>query len=160
MAQPSEFQIERSETVGAPAVDVLPWIEDLHRWQSWSPWEGLDPNLEREYSGAPSGPGATYAWKGNRKAGAGRMEILGTTESSVTMSLEFQKPMKASNTVVFDLAEQDGTTTVTWTMTGPKTLMGRVFGLVFNMDKLIGKDFEKGLAALKDRAEVGPAPAP
>ncbi|MEV4422912.1 SRPBCC family protein [Patulibacter sp. NPDC049589] len=160
MALTREFQIERSTTIDAPAAQVHPWIDDFHRWTAWSPWEGLDPDLQRTYSGPDSGVGATYEWSGNRKAGAGRMEILGSTApSNVTISLRFLKPFKAHNTAIFAIAETGGTTEVRWTMSGPQGPLGRAFSALFRMDKVVGGDFEKGLAALKERAESGPPPA-
>jgi uncharacterized protein YndB with AHSA1/START domain len=157
MAQSSEFKIERSTTIAAPAADVHPWIADLHRWRAWSPWEGLDADLRRTYSGAASGPGQVYEWSGNRKAGAGRMEILeSVAPAKVVVDLEFLKPFKGENLVTFDLTESGGVTTVRWEMRGPKTLIGRIFGLVFSMDKYLGGEFEKGLASLRTRAEGGP----
>ncbi|WP_026911610.1 SRPBCC family protein [Patulibacter minatonensis] len=155
-----EFQIERSTTIAAPAAHVHPWIDDFHHWRSWSPWEEVDPALRRTYSGPASGVGAVYEWSGNRKAGAGRMEILGSTPSSiVTISLRFLKPFKAHNTAVFALAETGAGTEVRWTMSGPQGVFGRVFSTLFRMDKVVGGDFEKGLAALKAKAESGPPPA-
>lgn len=157
---PREFQIERSTTIDAPAAHVHPWIDDFHRWPAWSPWEEVDPALERTYSGPTSGVGAVYEWSGNRKAGAGRMEILGSTApSNVTISLRFFKPFKAHNTAVFAIEETGGATEVRWTMSGPQGVFGRIFSTLFRMDKAVGGDFEKGLAALKRNAESGPPPA-
>lgn len=157
---PSEFQIERSTTIAAPAADVHPWIADLHHWRAWSPWEDRDPELERTYSGPDSGVGASYAWSGNRKAGAGRMEVTGSTvPSDVTIALHFLKPFKAENTAVFALEESGGATTVRWTMSGTQGPLGRIFSALFRMDKVVGGDFEKGLASLKAKAEAGPPPA-
>jgi uncharacterized protein YndB with AHSA1/START domain len=123
---------------------------------AWSPWEDLDPNQQRTFSGADSGTGAKYAWSGNRKAGRGRMEITSAQQpTQVEIALEFEKPFKSSNTIEFLLTpEGSGRTRVRWTMTGPKTLMTKVMGVFTSMDKMIGPDFEKGLARLKDAVEA------
>jgi len=157
---PSEFTIERSSTIDAPARAIYPHLIDFHAWKAWSPWEGLDPELKRDYSGADRGVGARYAWEGNRKAGRGAMEITDVSEpSKVTLRIDFEKPMKTTNTTVFELAEAGGATTVRWAMSGTQGLGGKIFSAVFNMDKVVGKDFEKGLAALGEVVEQGPSPA-
>ncbi len=128
-------------------------------WTAWSPWEDLDPALERRYSGPAAGPGSVYEWSGNRKAGAGRMEITEVVPASrVEVALRFLKPFRSESTTVFSLDPQgaDGTT-VTWTMTGPRTTMVRLMGVVTSMDRLVGKDFEKGLSRLRTAVEK-PAP--
>jgi len=149
-----KYTVERSTTVEAPPERVYAQVADFHNWTKWSPWEGLDPQMERTYSGAESGPGAVYAWSGNRKAGQGRMEIVEAREpSTVRIDLRFEKPWKAHNETVFTVHPEGAGTRVTWTMTGKKTLMTKVMGLVMPMDKLLGKDFEKGLTRLKTTAE-------
>ena len=158
------FTVERSATVDAPAESIYPHIADFHRWTSWSPWEGVDPDLRRSYTGPASGIGAKYAWSGNRRAGRGSMEIVrADSPGRVEIDLIFEKPVKARNDTVFSLepVEADpARTRVTWTMTGPQTLRGKVIGKVFKMDKLLGNDFEKGLAGLKSVAETqGASPA-
>jgi hypothetical protein len=150
----SRYVVERSTTIKAPAGTVYAEIADFHRWRQWSPWEELDPDLERTYSGSDSGTGAVYEWSGNRRAGQGRMEITNTADAeNVTISLNFIKPFKSSSTTTFRLTPDGESTHVTWTMTGPMTLMLRVFGIFKSMDKLIGPDFEKGLDRLKTVAE-------
>ncbi|MBO9522371.1 MAG: SRPBCC family protein [Nocardioidaceae bacterium] len=149
----SEFTVSRRTTIAAPAEKVRPLIEDFHAWQSWSPWEGLDPNLERTYTGPDSGVGAHYAWKGNSKAGQGSMEITGITPERIDITLAFLKPWKATNQVHFEVTSEGQSTEVTWTMAGEHRGLGRLFALFMNMDKLVGKDFEKGLAGLKQQAE-------
>ena len=152
------YSVERFATIKAPAASIYAQIVDFHRWTAWSPWEGLDPDLERTYSGPARGPGATYVWSGNRKAGEGRMEIAKAVEPSrVEVALNFVKPFKSSGTTTFDLKPDEEATRVTWTMTGPKTLMTRVMGLYKSMDKMIGPDFEKGLDQLKSGAEQAEA---
>lgn len=149
------YTVERSATVRAPAGRVFEQIVDFHRWPAWSPWEDIDPAMSRDYSGAESGVGAAYSWSGNRKAGAGRMEIVRAVDGErVDIDLRFVKPFKARNDTSFVLSPQaDGSTLVRWTMTGRKTAATKVMGLFTSMDKMIGPDFEKGLARLKQAAE-------
>ena len=155
MSEPGTFTVQRSTTVHAPAPQVEEEIVDFHRWPAWSPWEGLDPQLARSYTGPAQGPGSVYEWTGNRKAGAGRMQITDVSPGSrVEIDLRFLKPFKSRSTTVFSLQpHDDGSTTVTWTMTGPRTLGVKAMSLFTSMDKLVGGDFEKGLARLKDVAE-------
>jgi hypothetical protein len=158
--RPASFRVERSLLVNAPPDRVYPLLADFHRWTAWSPWEAMDPAMQRQYSGAPQGLGAAYAWQGNDKVGAGRMEITQTTpppvggaaKGGLKIRLDFIKPFAASNTAEFKLEGGSDGTTVTWTMTGPSPYIARLIGLFVSMDRLIGKDFEAGLAKLK--AEV------
>ncbi|MDQ8042978.1 MAG: SRPBCC family protein [Solirubrobacteraceae bacterium] len=151
----NEYTVERTTTIDAPASAVYPHLVDLEAWQGWSPWEGLDPDLRRDYSTPSSGVGATYAWEGNRKAGKGRMEITGATEpTEVAVDLVFMAPFKNASKVTFTLVPTGDTTAVTWSMRGPRPLLMRLAGPLLNMDKLVGKDFEKGLAALRSLAEA------
>jgi hypothetical protein len=148
-ATTDQFEVVRSTTIGAPAATVHGLLRDFHEWTKWSPWEGIDPNLERTYSGPDSGVGATYAWRGNRKVGQGRMEILEEIPNErVVIALEFIKPFKASNTAIFELESSGESTMVIWRMIGPRTFMTKVMGIFTSMDKMIGPDFEKGLAQL------------
>lgn len=148
------YTLKRSATINASPELVYAEIADFHRWTGWSPWEDLGPDIQRTYTGSDSGTGAVYAWKGNRKAGVGRMEITEAIEASgVEIALDFVKPFKSSSTTAFTLTPEGDGTHVTWTMTGPKTLMIKVMGLFKNMDKMIGPDFEKGLGRLKALAE-------
>jgi uncharacterized protein YndB with AHSA1/START domain len=150
------YTVERSATIAAEPRQIYGRLVDFHQWMTWSPWEDLDPNQERTFSGAESGPGAKYAWSGNRKAGRGQMEITSAQEpTEVRIALDFEKPFKSSNTTEFFLiAEGSGRTRVRWVMTGPKTFATKVMGLFSSMDKMIGPDFEKGLARLKDAVEA------
>jgi uncharacterized protein YndB with AHSA1/START domain len=157
----SEFEVVRSTTIAAPRERVHALIDDFRAWRSWSPWEEVDPQLEREYSGAESGVGARYAWKGNRKAGQGHMEIVGSRAERVDVRLTFEKPWKATSNVAFELADAGADTTqVTWRMTGTNTGFAALFAKVVSMDRMVGKDFEKGLARMKAAAERAAAPAP
>jgi len=151
------YTVQRSATIKAPADRVYAHIVDFHKWSAWSPWEELDPDMQRTFSGADAGVGAEYAWSGNRKVGEGGMEITDATETSkIEMRLEFIKPFKASSTNVFSLDAADGGTNVTWTMTGDQTFLTRIMGIFRSMDKAIGPDFEKGLAKLGSVATADP----
>jgi hypothetical protein len=149
----SAFTISRGTTIAASPATVRALVEDFHRWQQWSPWEDLDPDLKRSYSGAEHGVGARYAWVGNRKAGAGSMEIVAATPESLRIELAFLKPWKATNDVVFTFSAEAAGTHVTWSMSGVHAGLGKLFARFFNVEKLIGPDFEKGLAKLKAVAE-------
>jgi uncharacterized protein YndB with AHSA1/START domain len=152
--RPDTFRIERAATIQAPPDRIFPLINDFRNWTRWSPWEKMDPALKRTYSGAPSGPGAVYEWEGNKKVGKGRMEIVDAPPPSrVTIKLDFLKPFEAHNTADFTLTSQGGSTLVTWAMHGPNIFLSKVMGMFVNMDRMIGKDFETGLANLKTAAE-------
>jgi len=153
--QPSEFTITRSTTVQAPPSRVFAEVNDFQRWRSWSPWEKLDPNLKRTYDGPATGKGTAYAWEGNGNVGAGRMEITNSQPGKqIEIRLEFLRPMSAVNTTVFDFQPQGDGTLVTWTMSGKNGFMGKAFGLLMNMDKMVGGSFEEGLASMKQVAEA------
>lgn len=148
------YTVQRSTTIDAAPERVYAQIVDFHNWTKWSPWEDIDPDLKRVYSGAGSGVGAVYDWSGNRKAGQGRMTITEATEpSSVRIDLAFEKPWKARNDTVFNVQSEGAGSRVTWSMTGKKTFMTRAMGIVKSMDSFLGPDFEKGLARLKTAAE-------
>ncbi len=154
-----DFEVVRSTTIAAPPERVHALIDDFHAWRQWSPWEELDPNMEREFSGAESGVGARYAWEGNRKAGKGNMEMVECTRERVALRLTFEKPWKATNRVAFELTPRGDATEVDWRMTGTNKGLMALFSRVFSMDRMVGKDFEKGLERLKARAEAGAAPS-
>lgn len=151
------YTVERSAVIDAPPRRVFPEVANFHRWQTWSPWEDVDPDMKRSYSGAGAGTGAVYEWSGNRKAGAGRMQITRADEPSlVHVDLRFTKPFKSENDMRMTFEPEGPTgsqTRVTWTLEGPMTLMTRVMGVFTSMDKLVGPDFEKGLQRLKAVAE-------
>ncbi|WP_238443581.1 SRPBCC family protein [Salsipaludibacter albus] len=150
------YTVSRSARIDAPRAVVHDLLVDFHAWTRWSPWEDVDPEMERTYAGSDRGVGARYAWRGNRRAGAGSMEITRVTDDLVGVDLLFTKPFKARNELEFRLDDADGTTTdVTWTMTGRRTLMTRVMGLVRSMDDLVGPDFERGLVQLDRAATTG-----
>ena len=148
------FSVERSTTIDAPPERVYEQIADFHNWPSWSPWEGMDPQVQRAHSGAEAGQGSKYAWSGNRKVGQGSMEITNTKEPArVDIDLIFEKPWKAHNSTTFSIDREGSGSRVTWSMTGPNTVATKVMGLFKSMDKMVGPDFEKGLARLKTTAE-------
>ena len=149
-----DFEVVRSTTIAADPARIHALIDDFHEWPAWSPWEEVDPDMERTYSGAEKGAGAEYAWAGDRKAGVGSMRIVSSTPERIELVLAFERPMKATNTVVFELVPAGGSTQVTWRMSGTTTGLFGVVSRIFSMDKMVGKDFEKGLAKLKAAAEV------
>ena len=150
----ANFQMSRSTTINAPADRVHSHLNDFREWQKWSPWEGLDPDLKRTFTGPETGVGSHYAWAGNKKAGQGTMEITGSTPSKVEIALEFLVPFKASNVTTFELTPVGaGGTQVTWHMTGKRGVVMSLMGKLF-FDKAIAKDFDKGLAQLKAVSEA------
>jgi hypothetical protein len=149
----SRFEISRSTTIAATPARVHALVDDFHEWTAWSPWEDVDPDLRRTYSGPDSGVGAHYAWAGNRKAGEGSMEITSSTPDAIGIKLAFLKPWTATNDVVFTFTPAGDATEVTWRMTGESKGLAALFAKVFSMDRMVGKDFEKGLARLKAVAE-------
>uniref|UniRef100_B0SUT4 Polyketide cyclase/dehydrase n=1 Tax=Caulobacter sp. (strain K31) TaxID=366602 RepID=B0SUT4_CAUSK len=152
--RPNTFRVARSTVIKAPPEKIYAQIEDFHAWRAWSPYETLDPAMTRTYGGPASGLGSTYAWQGAGKAGAGRMEIVkATAPTELNMSLDFTKPFEAHHRAIFTLTPEGDATRVTWAMEGASPFMFKLMGLVFNMDRMIGKDFETGLAALKVEAE-------
>lgn len=154
LAQPNSFAVSRSIVIKAPAEKIYPLISDFHQWGAWSPWENLDPNMKRTFTGAASGAGAVYSWEGNDAVGAGRMEIIGAqAPSKIDIKLDFLKPIASQNTTVFALQPEGEGTRVVWTMSGPSSFMTKLMGVFVSMDKMIGPDFEKGLATMKAAAE-------
>src|SRR5262245_5626788 len=152
--RPVTFRCQRATSINAPVEKVFALINDFHRWGSWSPWEKLDPELKRNYSGSSTGKGAVYAWEGNRKVGEGRMEITeALAPSKITINLDFLKPFEAHNIAEFTLDSKGGSTSLTWAMHGPNTFMTKVMCIFISMDRMVGKDFEAGLANLKAIAE-------
>ena len=152
--RPDTFTVQRATSIKAPPDKIFPLIDDFHRWPVWSPWEKMDPDMKRTYSGAAAGKGAAYAWQGNSKVGEGRMEILDDPPpSKVVIKLDFIKPFEGHNTATFLLVPKGDVTDVTWTMDGPSPFVAKLMGVFMNMDKMIGNDFEAGLANLKAAAE-------
>jgi uncharacterized protein YndB with AHSA1/START domain len=153
--KPDTFRVERSTSIQAPPEKVFALLDDFHRWSAWSPWEKMDPAMQRTYSGAARGTGAVYEWAGNSKVGKGRMEIVEATPASkVAVRLDFLAPFAAHDTAEFTLASAGDGTNVTWVMHGPNLFIGKVMSVFVSMDRMIGKDFEAGLANLKAAAET------
>jgi uncharacterized protein YndB with AHSA1/START domain len=156
--KPDTFRVQRATTVKAPPEKIFPLINDFHQWGTWSPYENKDPAMKRSYSGAASGKGAVYAWDGNKNVGSGRMEILDTSApSKIVIKLDFFTPFEGHNTAEFTMLPQGDatnvTTNVTWLMHGPSPFMGKIMHVFINMDRMVGKDFEIGLANLKKITE-------
>ena len=154
--KPDTFSVQRAAVVKAPPEKILPLINDFHQWGSWSPWENKDPGMKRTYSGAQSGKGAVYAWDGNKNVGSGRMEILdASSPSKIVIKLDFFKPFEAHNTAEFTMLPQGdtATTNINWVMHGPASFMSKVMQVFMNIDSMVGKDFETGLANLKTLTE-------
>jgi uncharacterized protein YndB with AHSA1/START domain len=152
--KPDTFSVQRAATVTSPPERIFAAISDFRQWGAWSPWENKDPAMTRSFGGAASGRGAVYAWDGNKNVGSGRMEILeASSPSKVVIKLDFLKPFEAHNTAEFTMLPQGDVTDVTWVMHGPAVLMSRVMQVFINMDRMIGKDFEVGLANLKKLTE-------
>jgi len=148
------FSVQRATTINAPAERIFALINDFRQWGNWSPWEHRDPAMKRSFDGAERGKGAVYAWDGNRNVGAGRMEILSATSpSAIVIKLDFIKPFEGHNTAEFTILPQGGASDVTWVMHGPAPFMSKVMQVFMNMDRMIGRDFEAGLANLKKVAE-------
>ena len=151
---PDDFRVQRTTSIKASPEKIFALINDLHRWDSWSPWEKMDPAMQRTFSGATAGKGAVYAWQGNSKVGEGRMEIADASPPSrVTIKLDFIKPIEGHNTAEFTLDPKGDSTNVTWSMYGPSAYIAKVIGVFASMDKMIGKEFENGLANMKAVAE-------
>lgn len=152
--KPDSFAVQRSIAIKAPPEKIFAIINDFHGWGVWSPYENKDPAMKRTYSGAPSGKGAIYEWDGNSKVGQGRMEIIDTAvPNKIAIKLDFLRPFEGHNTAEFTFAPQGDTTTVTWGMYGPARCITKVMSTLFDLDKMIGNDFEAGLANLKAAAE-------
>jgi uncharacterized protein YndB with AHSA1/START domain len=151
---PDTFRVERSASIKAPPAKIFPLINDVQAWKGWSPFENKDPAMKRAFSGPPSGKGAIYEWEGNREIGKGKMEIVESVPpSKVVFDLHFIEPFEGHSKAEFTLVPQGDSTNVTWAMHGPNTYIGKVIGVFCNMDEMIGREFETGLASLKAAAE-------
>jgi hypothetical protein len=152
--QPADFRVQRSALIAAPTQAVFAQVNDFHNWRAWSPWEMLDPQLERTYAGPQAGTGASYAWAGNKDVGEGRMTITESRPGErILIDLQFIKPMTARNTTEFLFKPEGGGTAVTWTMSGRHNFMGKAFSLLMNIDRMVGGQFEQGLANMKSLVE-------
>jgi hypothetical protein len=153
--RPGEYRVERSIVIATAAEVPFGMVNDFREWQAWSPWEKIDPEMERTHEGADAGEGARYAWAGNDEAGKGRMTIVSSRpHEAIDIELEFIEPFTSTAKTEFRFVETDGGTEVIWAMGGENDFMGKAFSLVMNMDDLIGADFEKGLASMKALAET------
>ena len=153
--QPDEFKVVRSAKISAPSEKIFPHVNDLHKWEAWSPWAKMDLACKNSYEGSPAGTGAILAWAGNKKVGEGRMTITESRPNElVRIKLEFFKPFKATNAAEFTFKPEGNQALVTWSMSGENSFMGKAFGLIMNCDKMVGGDFEKGLATMKSVAET------
>jgi carbon monoxide dehydrogenase subunit G len=153
--KPDMLHVQRTVSIKATPDKIFPHINDLHAWEAWSPYLKLDPAMKTRYSGAAAGVGAVYEWEGNSKAGAGRVTIAQTTPpSKVAIKLDMLKPFEAHNDVAFTLEPKGENTEVTWAMDGPSTLLTKIMGLFINMDRMVGGEFEEGLAKLKALVET------
>lgn len=152
--RPDEFTVLRSIKIAVPPEKVFPHVNELKKWDAWSPWAKIDPNCKMTYIGPPAGVEASYSWAGNTKVGEGKLTIIESAPRSlIRLRLEFLKPFKATNTAEFKFTPEGGETLVTWSMTGKNNFFFKVFGLFMDCDTMVGKDFEKGLASLKGVAE-------
>ena len=148
--KPGTLRVQRSTSIKVPPERIFPLISDFHQWVTWSPYEQKDPAMKRTYSGAERGKGAVYAWDGDKNVGSGRMEILdASAPSKIVIKLDFFKPFEGHNTAEFTMLPQGDATNITWVMYGPAPLMSKVMQVFINLDNMIGKDFETGLANLK-----------
>jgi uncharacterized protein YndB with AHSA1/START domain len=157
--RPADFRIARSVTIAAPPPVVFAQVNDFRKWEPWNPWGKIDPAMKQTYEGPSAGKGASYSWVGNKDVGEGRMTITESRPTDlVVINLEFIKPFAAVNTTEFTFKPEGNQTTVTWTMTGQNNFMAKAMCMFMNMDKMVGGQFEKGLAAMKSIAESAPRP--
>jgi uncharacterized protein YndB with AHSA1/START domain len=155
--QPSEFRVARTATISAPAPAVFAQVNDFHNWEEWSPWAKLDPAAKNSFEGPPAGTGAIFRWAGNNQVGEGRMTITESRPNElIRFNLEFFKPMAGTSTAEFTFKPEGNETTVTWSMTGNNNFIAKAMCLFMNMDKMVGGQFEKGLAAMKSIVEAVP----
>jgi hypothetical protein len=152
--RPNTFRVQRSIDINAPVDKIYPLINDYKHWASWSPYENVDPAMKRTFSGAPNGKGAIYEWDGNKNIGRGRMEIINAIPSSkIDIKLDFFSPFEAHNMAEFTMLPKGEATNVTWAMHGPVPFMAKIMHMIFSMDRMVGGQFEQGLANMKAAAE-------
>ena len=148
--QPSDFRVARSATISAPPPAVFAQVNDFHKWEAWNPWGKIDPAMKQTYEGAPAGVGAIYTWVGNKNVGEGRMTLTESRPSDlIRIKLEFFKPFAGTNIAEFTFKPAGNQTAVTWSMAGKNNFMAKAIHLFMNMDKMIGGQFETGLAQMK-----------
>ncbi|MBI3409379.1 MAG: SRPBCC family protein [Planctomycetes bacterium] len=152
-----EFRIVRTAKMGATPAAVFAQVNDFHNWEAWSPWAKIDPAAKSTFEGPSAGTGAIFRWSGNNKVGEGGMTIMESRPGDlIRIKLEFLRPFKATNTAEFTFTPEGNQTAVTWSMSGRNNFMAKAFCLFMNMDKMVGGDFEKGLAQMKSVAEAAP----
>ena len=155
--QPSEFRVVRTATISAPAPAVFAQVNDFHKWEAWSPYEKRDPAMKKTYEGAPAGTGAISTWSGNSEVGEGHTTIVESRPNElIRIKLEMVKPFAATNTVEFTFKPEDNQTVVTWSMVGKSNFIAKAVHLFMDVDKMVGGDFEKGLARMKSVVEAAP----
>ncbi len=155
--QPSEFRVTRTATISAPPPAVFAQVNDFHNWEEWSPWAKRDPAMKKAYEGAPAGTGAISTWAGNSEVGEGRTTIVESRPTElIRITLEMFKPFAATNTVEFTFKPEGNQTVVTWSMSGKNNFISKAIHLFMNIDKMVGGDFEKGLAQMKSAVEAAP----
>jgi uncharacterized protein YndB with AHSA1/START domain len=154
--RPTEFRVTRSTRVMAPPARVFARVNDFHQWEAWNPWGKMDPHMKQTYEGPPGGVGSVYSWVGNSQVGEGRMTVVESRpDELIQIKLEFFKPFAATNRAEFTFESEGAATTVTWSMSGERNFITKAIGLFMNMDKMIGGQFEKGLADMKAVVESG-----
>lgn len=153
--RPDHYHVDRSVTIAAPPAVIFAQLEDFKKWPAWSPWEKRDPQMKKSFEGPPTGVGSSYSWQGNKEVGKGKMTIIHSEPPQhIRLRLEFMEPFAAVATSGFELSPQGGNTVVTWGMDGTNNLISKIFSLAMDMDKMIGGDFESGLASLKGLSEA------
>lgn len=156
--QPTEFRVVRTATISAPPAAIFPHVNDLQKWQAWSPWAKLDPNAKNSFAGPTAGKGASFHWAGNDEVGEGTMTIIDSRPNElVRMKLEFIKPFEDTCMTDFTFQPDGDKTIVTWDMTGQNNLMGKAMCLFMDMDKCVGDQFNDGLNNLAKIVETTPA---
>ena len=159
--RPPEFRVARTATIAAPASAVFAQVNDFHNWETWNPWARIDPAMKQAYEGAPAGPGAVYTWAGNKEVGEGRMTLTESRPNDlIRIRLEFLKPFRGTSLAEFTFRPEGDQTVVTWSMTGQNNFIAKAVHLFMDMDKMVGGNFEKGLAQMKSVVEAPPKPQP
>ncbi len=159
--RPSQYTVVRSLLINAPVETAYGFVFDFHKWSTWSPWDHLDPTMQRTYRGAPAGVGAIYEWVGNDQVGSGRMTIADAKPpTAIGITLEFLKPFESTARTEFQFEVTPEGTKVSWKMIGENNFVGKFFSLVVNMEQMIGGDFERGLQALKVATEAADRATP
>ncbi len=153
--QPSEFRVERSATISAPASAVFAQVNDFHKWEAWSPWAKLDPSAKNSFEGPPAGKGAIFKWSGNNEVGEGAMTLTESHPNDlIRIKLDFVRPFEDTSNVEFAFKPEGNQTGVTWSMSGRKNFISKAICLFMNMDKMVGGKFEEGLANIKSVVET------